>query len=752
MLKEQGLGDYYKLLGSTPAPGPAPDLFADGFAHADSDEFAARFAYGPQHNVLDIYVEGVHCAACLWLLEKLPRILTHVKSARLNLAESVLTVVVTAPGFSQVLQQIQNWGYRPRPLKNSSEQAFWRRRELRRDLYRIGVAAFCAGNVMLLSVALYAGVTGSLRELFVWVSAVLSLPIVAFSAVPLYTSAWKGLRHGRVSIDLPIVIAMAVTLAVSVHGAVTGGHTYFDSLTALVLLILASRFFLQRIQNTHLKSSQMQNYFDVGPARVWSGERFEPVAPETVAAGDRLLILKGEMIPVDAIVEKGEGDLNLALLTGESVPQTVQTHQPIFMGARLISGWMEITATTDFRDSRLQKMMRDLRADAPQSPVLKIAERVAQWFLILVMADAVGILLYWWSSDPREGFYRALSFVIVACPCTFASALPLVFGLAMKKAANHHVFVKDATVFERIGRVKTVFFDKTGVLTEGVFDVLTFDWQIPSSSKLVQRIYAAARASEHPVSRALARYLSQAHPKVMPSEAVECDVLPGRGIEARFLGGGKVAIVKRPSAGSGARIPNAVDIFVDSALVAIVELGDRVRDEAPSVVRRLHNHGYACWILSGDQNAAVTRVAGEVDIPAARARSNLTFESKKRLVAQEPDSLMIGDGNNDALALQAASVGIAMQGGVEAALQSSDAYVAGGDLASLISFLQIALTARRMVTVSLITSVIYNVTAGTLAMLGYIHPLVAAFIMPINAMTVFAVCLWAFREGAPAWK
>jgi Cu2+-exporting ATPase/Cu+-exporting ATPase len=751
LLQDQGLQDYYSLRDQSPKDNtcPLPSLEGpqDVFS-LDFETFREQYVYGSKKTAVDIYVEGVHCAACLWLLEKIPIYVSGIERARLNMGSQTLTLTGDATHFFAAIEQIRKWGYRPHPLKNVEDRLRFEKRDLRMDLYRIGVAAFCAGNIMLLSVSLYAGVEGPLRRYFELVSLLLSLPVLAYSARPIYINSWRGFRNSRISIDLPILIAVVVTFSVSVWGLLNNGPTYFDSMTALVLLILSSRFFLKRIQQKHLGPSRIAMILNVDMVKKWNGKKYISIRGEDIVAGDQLMIEAGQMIPADGEVISGSGYLNHSLLTGESLPLAVSLPQKVMMGAKLVYGRIEMKASVSFRESRIQKLLKELELVEKPSATLQLADRVGQSFLTVVFVIALSTVVYWWSTDYKEGFYRALAFMIVACPCTFASVLPLVFSLALKKAGRDGVFIKDASVFEKIGRVKKIFFDKTGTLTEGNFEVLQFNWWRPQNPETLNQLFSLVNSSNHPVSQGIARYLYKEYQSVVSDDLLEVEQMPGRGILGKFRHGTVIRIEKMKEAPqSFGYLPNRVEIFINDALTGQISLGDRVRESSANAISELQKSGYKCYMLSGDHGAVVKRTALILGIAEENAFGDLSLDEKAQIVAENGDVMMVGDGNNDALALKKSFIGVAVHGGVETALQSSDVYIANKSFSSLLKFVRLARRTHRLIFISLGISVLYNLVAGTLALLGYIHPLMAAFIMPLNAMTVFVLCLWMFHDG-----
>jgi heavy metal translocating P-type ATPase len=744
LLDSQKLTHYYDLLDSCSLPKPRVN---SDFAYTDLPEFEARYSVGTKKDNLEIYVGGVHCSACLWLLEKIGQYVPGIEKANLNLGSQVLRVQRNPQNkISDIFKQIEAWGYQPIAVQTSNDLSELKKAEYKKDLYRLGVAAAGAGNIMLMSVCLYAGAEGTTKIFLEWSSFLVSLPVLFFSAVPLFLSSWAQLKTRRVSVDLPMTIALITAFLVSIYGLFYGTEIYFDSVTALVFMILANRFWFKRVQEKNLNLST-NAIGEVTFARKVDGTEVTQIIPDQIKKGDRIRVLANEIIPVDGKIELGHGYINQSLMTGESIPCEVSYNGFVFMGSKLLTGELDLIATQNYSNSRIPKLLREVENLSPRPDTLRVIDLAGQYFLYVVLALVICTFVFFFPTDPHQGLYRALSLIIVACPCTFASVVPLILTLSMRKLRQNGIFVRNAAVFEKIEGIRNIYFDKTGTLTEGNFEVLTWEWLANEDFVITGKIFAATVNDEHPVSKSVAAYIAQNFGAAIVNETFKTHLIPAKGVEVRFESGDVVRVCKTEVRKvKKLAVPNAVKIYFNDREVALVTLGDQLRPESKEVISKINSLQYRSIILSGDQKLAVDWVGENLGIPNSNRYANLTLDQKAEILHNSKKSIMVGDGNNDALAIGAATIGIAVTGGVETALKSSDVYLANQNLNSLVNFLNFANRTNYLIKQALVISIFYNVVAGALALSGIIHPILAAFIMPLNALTSFSLSFWQLRR------
>lgn len=729
LLQASGLGEYYELKEGAYCFQPAQPVSWKGEAFGHLDAVEVRPVYVTAEGEARFFVEGIHCVACLWLLERLPKLMPGIRTCRLDVSQSLLTLELEgATPLGPIAAYIQQLGYRPHALPADQDSETLQKRERKRELLRLGLAAACTGNIMLMAVPLYGGATGFFGELFKWLSLGIYLPVAFWAAVPFYRSALGGLRSRQINIDVPIALAIVAGSLVSTFNLVAGSeHMYFDSLAALVFLLLASRYYLRQVQLRSARSSQLlQSFFAPIAHRLGAGQ-WEDVPPVRLKAGDMVRVEHGERLPADGIVREGASQLNAAWLTGEHLPVEVKPGDSVHAGTVNEGPVLVLEVEKTMADSRLGQILSQLEREA-RSPLIGMTDRVSRHFLTVVLVLAVGVFLAFVGTRPAEGVNRALSLLIVTCPCALALATPLTFSYALARAYRKGYVVKSGEALERLSEVRTVYLDKTGTLTQGELAVEGLVHLAGSPDRNRRLLVSLESASLHPIARAIRHHLEGE--VVLPLEGVQERV--GVGVEGR-IEGRRVEVKALPASDT---VHTCVGLYEDGQLLMRVDLRDRLRSEAAAALRMLRNSGCQVAILSGDQRPVVEALATEAGIPLTQAHASLSPEAKHAKVEKTPYALMVGDGANDALALQKAHVGVAMHGGMDLSLKVADIYLSHPDLRALPDLLILGRETRRVLWRNFALSIGYNLIGGIAALGGWINPLVAAVIMPLSSITV----------------
>ncbi len=746
-----GLGDFYALrdrLGDDerPAPVDVESLAAAdaAYAHFDDPEFLARYVT-PEG--IRLHLQGVHCAACIWVLDQLPRLVPGVIESRLDFARGVVNVRwdPSRVRLSTVAARLHGLGYPSSPLGTEAEDA--RRKQRRRDMLRLGIAFALMGNVMLLAAAHYAGADAGLARFFEWVMLGLTLPQVTYGAWPFYRGALAGLRARVAHMDLPIALGLIGGYVASVISTLTGGSAiYYDSVATLVFLLLGGRYLQQRGQASALEGADLLDCLAPGFAWRRSGGDWKPVPTAHLAPGDRVRVRMGEVIPVDGVVAEGDTRVDESALTGESRPVRAVPGAHVWTGTRNVGADVEVTVEATGADTRVGRLLSRVEgADAQRAPIMRHADRIAGAFVLAVIGLAVVGGLVWWRIDPTRVFDVVVALLVISCPCALGLATPLALAVARGRAARSGLIIRSTAALERLARVRTVVLDKTGTITEGRLNVESATFEGDTPAWLARAVVALEARATHPLARAIVAW------GPAPDGAVtDFEELPGRGVSG-VVDGRRVAVgspawlapsgtiaMAAGEAAERARTPIAVAL--DGAPVGLIVVADRPRPEAPAVVASLRALGLELKLRSGDHPAVVADVAARLGVEDAVGGASP--ERKASDVTGDTPTAMIGDGLNDAPALRAADVGIAVAGGAEAALRVADVYLRGG-LAAAPALFEGARRTLWSVKRNLLFSLAYNVTFATLALTGHITPLVAAIIMPVSSLTVVAASLLA---------
>lgn len=765
MLAAAGLGEFHARrarLGDAPSGVAAEAPEPGRYAHYDSAAFQARFT-DPDGSVM-LHVDGVHCAACVWVMEQLPAALPGVLEARLDYGRARLHLRYDRDrvDLSAVGAFLHGLGY-PTSASGVAAEVSRRRRD-RSALIRLGTMFAVTGNTMMIAIALYAGAadgvasglsTGLLR-LFDWASLGLALVAVTYGAWPFYRGAWAGLRMGVPHIDLPISIGVLVgfggsawhTVSNTLAGRFTAQGVYYDSVTTLVFLLLLGRYVQARGQRAAMSRTELLTGLMPGSARRAEGGCWVAVAIDALRPGDTVQVAAGEVLPGDGVVAAGRGHVDQSLLTGEGLPVAVAPGDPVFAGTRSVGAPLEVSLQSLGALSRLGRLVDDLeRHDAARAPVLQLADRLSGRFVVAILTLAVVGGVAWAFIDPSRAFGVVVSLLVVTCPCALGLATPVALAVARGRAAAQGVLLRSTAAIERLAEVDCVWFDKTGTLTEG--RLVVTEATLPEAADRA-RLAALERRARHPVAAAIVRWVEGIDGLEDPGatdtpEVLDFAEVPGRGVEG-LVGGCHLALLS-PSAAPllgdfAAPLARALDrgdtpvIAVrDGAVVGVLALGDRVRPDAAEAVARLRAAGIAVGMLSGDHPAVVARVAERLGITEARGGQNP--EDKARAVqAGGGRAAMVGDGFNDAPALRAAHVGIAVHGGAEVALQVADLHLDAPGALATVRAIEGARRALGVVRRNLRFSLFYNVIFASLALAGHISPLAAALLMPLSSLTV----------------
>ena len=738
-IQQLGLGSYYvrrALDSSLPRPRPEelPDVdFASQARAAKDGQFG-----------IDLVLDGLQCAACVWLIETVLGREPDVTRARVNVTTRRLHIGWDGPArrAGELAAIVAGLGYHVVPAATAGvgEVDPAERRLLR----SLAVAGFAAGNIMLLSVAVWAGEDNGMgpatRDLLHWISGLIAIPAVMYAGQPFFRSALNALRHARTNMDVPISIGILVTSALSlVETALGGEHAYFDSVVMLLFFLLGGRYLEYRARAKARAAIDHFQALRVGAVTVLDADgNAARKSPEAVRPGDLALVASGERIGIDGTIVDGQSSLDTSIITGEATPRPAGPGNEVNAGMINLGGVLKIRVTGIGENTLLAELARLLdAAEQERSRFVALAERVSRLYAPVVHIAALATLLAWLAlgADFHAALVTAVSVLIITCPCALALAIPAVQMVAIGRLLKSGVLVKSGTALERLAAIDTIVFDKTGTLTIGR-PVLVNDGQTKSDLKCAASL---ATASRHPLARALVAAAGSVAPATDASEH------QGQGISA-----GAVRLGSRAFAGiAGQADDDASELWLVRPGIAPVRFRfrDQVRSDAGDTVARLHAGGYRVVLLSGDHPAAVRAIAEQLRIAEWQAAlppaAKVAFV--QQLAAGGARVLMVGDGINDAPALAAAHASLAPATGADISQAAADAVFQGTLLSPVRVALAVAGKARSLVRQNLALALGYNVLAVPAAMLGYVTPLVAAVSMSASSLIVIAN---AMRAGA----
>ena len=696
---------------------------------------------------LHLMVEGLTCAACVWLIESVYAREAGVLDARVNLSTGrfVLKWRGAAERASSLVALVSRLGFRLVPFDPGCLDDAHAREE--KDLLRAtGVAGFAAGNVMMLSVAVWVGVDmgPATKDLLHWVSALIGLPCIFYAGLPFYRSAIAALRGGRLNMDVPIAVGVTMTAAMSLSETIRGGpYAYFDAALTLLFFLLAGRYLDRRARGRARASAAHLIALSARPVTVVdASEASRSVSADAVRVGDIVLVATGERIGVDGCVREGISAVDESVVTGETLPRDVAPGAQVFAGMINLGPALRIETTATGERTLLAEIVRLVEtAEHGRSRFVAIAERVTRLYAPVVHVTALATFLGWFhlvGVEWQVAMLYAVATLIITCPCALGLAVPSVQTIASGRLMRGGILLKNATALERLAEIDTVVFDKTGTLTQGHL-VLQSD---PASREDDLRLAASiAASSRHPLARALCRACAG---HGIAGGVVE---IPGAGLTWGDVKLGSREFCDVDTAESPPVGPEIWLRFGDGRKVRFA-FADAPRADAASTIEALRSRGLAVELLSGDRIEVVRGIADRLGIAAYRGKVSPAAKAARlaELAASGRRVLMVGDGLNDAPALAAAHASLSPASGADVAQVAADAVFQGSRLAAVIELLDVATRARVLVRQNIAMSIVYNALAVPLAVLGMVTPPIAAALMSSSSIAVVANALRLSRR------
>ena len=759
---DNGLVDYYRHRDAMPETRrEAMPVELQELGLFDHPDFQKSFVrpVGEHEREASLILEGITCAACVWLNERHVAHQDGVSAVEINYATRRARVRWDERRIklSDILGAIQAIGYRAYPYDaQRSEQLA--ERERRSMLWRVFVAGFGMMQVMMYAFPVYVAAEGDMTwdvELLLrWASLLLTLPVVLYSAAPFFQRAVRDVRLRRLGMDVPVALGVGSAFLASLWATLTDGpEVYFDSVTMFVFFLLGGRYLEMLARQKAVRGVE-----ELGKVLPSFAERLaawpdqaqgERVPASRLEVGDILRVRPGEVIAADGLVVDGVGEVNEALLTGESLPIAKQA------GDRLTGGSINVSSPLVFRveqigdSTRLAAIRRLMERAAMEKPrVATLSDQVAGWFILtlLVLAALTGVA--WYLIDSERALWVFVSVLVVACPCALSLATPTALTVGTDAMARMGVLVTRGHAIETLAHANHFVFDKTGTLTYGrmrLEEVLPLGHQGPT--ELIALAAAIEQGSEHPVAAGL----SEAAAAMSLPQVTELRAQTGQGMQGRV--DGQLLWIGRPqyvANAAGLPMPAALDMFAqqggtvvalaaESGWLGVFRLADTVRAEAGALVQQLSAEGLRLSVLSGDAPRVVATIASELGI--AQAQGGMSPQGKQEWIAQLQQNsqavvAMVGDGVNDAPVLAQAHVSVAMGGGTDLARNQADIVLLNENLASLGRAIRLARKTLRIIRQNLWWSFAYNFISVPLAMAGLVTPWMAGIGMAGSSLLV----------------
>ena len=747
IINKNGLCEYYTL-NNAPGQNQKVAVRPEKFAFLEDETIAAQLIAFRDEKMVQVafYLPQMHCSSCLWLLEHLHQLNEGISSSRVDFAHKDVTILFDEEKISlkRVAELLAEIGYEPHISLNELNKKP-RKYYNRQRLYRLGVAGFCLGNIMLLAFPEYLSIADDPEQLrltpwFRFLNLTLALPVFFYSANEFFVQGWKGLRKGFLNIDAPIALAILITFCRSVFEVLsqTGGG-YFDSMAGIVFFMLVGRVLQEKTQQSLTFDRDYTSYFPVAVNRMEDGKEV-PAALPTLRSGDTVVIHHHEIIPADGMLVKGHAAIDYSFVTGESVPVTKNISELIYAGGRQMGSKIELLLVKDVSQSYLTSLWNKASQHADTEDTTSFLHPLARYFTVVLFILTTLAGLYWWWHNPSLVWPVITSMLIVACPCALLLSATFTNGHVVRVLDRAGMYLRNYAILEKMLAITHVVLDKTGTITtNNQFEISYSGAALTKEEKMM--VASVAAQSTHPLSKAVTRWLN-----VEPQTVFHFKEIAGKGVEAWIndhhikMGSPEFVWAHNPLKMKG----SFVAFRIDHERQGVFILKNNYRQGLKEELKKLSGL-FELSIVSGD-NDAERETLFEVTGNHAGLKFNQSphdkLEHVKNLQASGARVLMVGDGLNDAVALSQSNVGIAVTDNVNNFSPACDAILEASRLHKLHAYLLMAKRGRQVIYFSFIVSVLYNIIGLSFAAMGLLTPLVAAILMPASSISILIIT-WA---------
>jgi P-type Cu+ transporter len=754
ILNDEGLESFYDKKGDTTLE-PFSEHNDDTLRY-DLQSFSDRYIKKREgFSEISLVLEGIHCAACVWLNERVLQQLDGIVDVSINFTTNKAKIEWDSQTLklSQIIEAIRSIGYNAYPYdpRTGEERTT---KEQKEYFIRMTVGIFASMNIMWLALARYlgyfSGMDDDVKQIMYTAEFVLTTPVLFYSGWIYYRGAYYGLKNRIINMDLLVAMGASAAYFYSIYAAFyLHKEPYFDSAAMIITLVLVGKFY--EVKSKKVAVDTIDTMIASIPQVVMvlrDGIKSEKSLDE-VHVGDIIEVQAGDKIVFDAQVFSGESSIDTSSITGESVPRSICVGDEVLSGSVNLDGTLLLKTRKDYEHSTLFSIITLIEDSFSKKPEIEqLANRVSEWFSVVVLSLSLLSFIYWYSSEAlfSSALLVAISVIIIACPCALALATPIATLMGIGTALRKGILFKAATHIETMAKIDTLLVDKTGTLTLGKPEVCEAEIDEGLSAKERNILYTLTKSSRHPVAGGVATYLAKRYDDVSEIENFShVTTLHARGLQTSYEGqqivGGNLELMRE----IGVEIEDSSDLLhffvaIDTKIVAQFYLDDPIKEGVKESVQHLQSQGIEIQILTGDHDKSAQRVANAIGI--TQVHSELLPQDKADIVTKMQNSghkvVMVGDGINDAIALSLSNIGVAMHSGAEVAIEVSDVVILDSEFKTLSEAITLSKRTYFFIKENMAISFAYNMVTIPLAMMGMIIPLVAAAAMSLSSLMVVA--------------
>lgn len=748
ILYKNNLCEYYdfdKSPGST-----LTDLDLKKFDYLDDITVQSKLIDFKNDKLIAItfYIPQMHCSSCIWLLENLSKINSSIVESRVDFLKKKLAIKFehNKIKLKNVVALLASIGYEPQ-LNIESTEINKKNHSNKNLYYKIGIAAFSFGNIMLLSFPEYLSLDKSeffYREIFAYLNLILALPVFFYSSSGYFISAYKSLKKKVINIDLPISIGIFVIFFRSAHEIFTStGAGYFDTLTGLVFFLLIGKLFQQKTYDSLNFERSYKSYFPLGiTIKVDKTEKTIPVS--NLHLGNRIIVRKNEIIPADSILFNGDGNIDYSFVTGESAAVKKVSGELIYAGGRQIGGTIELEVIKEVSQSYLTQLWNnDSFLKKTESNFTAISAIISKYFTIAILLIAFGGFIYWYFVNPSISWNVLTSVLIVACPCALALSTPFTLGNAMRIFGRNKFYLKNTQVVEQLSKIDSIVFDKTGTITQTSKSKIEFVGEKLNDFQ-IEMIRSVVRNSTHPLSKRIFNSLNSDR----QFDVQNFEEHTGKGLSGEIFGniikiGSMNFVNDNNNLSNPSMNRNSTEVYVsiNQKVFGYFLFNNFYREGINQSLKKLAGD-FKLFLLSGDNESEknnLQKLFGAGDSIFFNQSPLNKLEFVKSLRASGRNVLMVGDGLNDAGALSASNVGIAVTEDINSFSPACDAILSGDQLKKIPEFIRFSRTSVKIILLNFVVSIAYNLFGLSIALQGLLTPLLAAVLMPLSSITAVVI-------------